>query len=88
MNGVFTFSNQQLVLPVSDDLVQDVGVMRLGRGLKDQGRIRRRILRLELPHRLEIAGVGDYLRELLELVELAQAGGGNGFECCGTHKIF
>src|SRR5437762_7277026 len=54
----------------------------------DQAGIRRRIPRLEFLDGLEIACVGDYDRELFELIELAKFGsrffliGG-----CGSHRI-
>src|SRR5437762_1444382 len=46
---------------IGDDLIEDVRVFRLGRGLKNEARVGGRVVRLVLAHRLEIAGVGDDL---------------------------
>ena len=50
--------------------------MGFGRGLENEAGIGRRVLRLELPHGFEIAGVRDDFREFLKLIELAQVCGG------------
>ena len=44
--------------------------------LEDERRIRRRVLRLEFAHRLEVSRIGDNSRKFLELIQLCGAGGG------------
>ena len=54
-------------------LFDEVLVFRFGGGLEDERGVGRRVLRLVGFHRLEIAGVGDDGRRLLQLVELVHA---------------
>jgi hypothetical protein len=51
-----------------------VAVFWLGGGLENERRIGRSVLRLVGFHRLEIPGIGDDGRELLQLIELVHAG--------------
>jgi hypothetical protein len=61
---------------IRENLVEDIGIGGLGRGLENETGIGSRVLRLELPHGFEIAGVRDDFREFLKLIELAQLRGG------------
>ena len=49
-----------------------MAVLLLLRGRENQARVRRRVLRLEVADRLEVARVGDDFGEALQLLELAQ----------------
>ena len=48
-------------------------ILRLLRRLQQQRRIGRRILRLELPHRFDVAGIGHHGGELLQGIEQGHA---------------
>ena len=72
---------------IRENLVEDIGIVGFGRGLENEAGIGRRVLRLELPHGFEIAGIRDDFREFLKLIELAQFCG-RWLGGCGAHNWF
>ena len=72
MSSICACAAQSGVFPIGQHFIQQMTVLLLLRRGVNQARIRRRILRLEILDRLEVARVGDDFGEFLQLLELIQ----------------
>src|SRR5580765_9008405 len=82
-------ATQPRILPIFQNLVQQMPVLLLLSSGVNQAWVRRRILRLEILDRFKIGRVCDDLGELLQLLELVQFGVSFFFfSDSGAHNIF
>src|SRR5256885_3871588 len=65
-------ATQPRVLAIFENFFEETSVLLFLGGCINQTRVRRRVLRLEFLHRVEVGRVGHDFGELLQLLELAQ----------------
>ena len=63
-------SRQPRPSPIGNRFFDEIGIFRLGCGGENERRIRGRITRLVLFHRLEVTRIGDDHSQFLQLFEL------------------